>query len=232
LSQPSSRPLVSVIIAVKNGERFLASAIRSVLAQTYRPYEIIVVDGQSQDATAAIARSFADVRYIWQTSRGVAEAYNMGLEAALGDFIAFLSHDDEWTPDKLAVQIGYLIEHPEIYYTVARVKFFVEPGYSSPPGFRPEWLEGDHVAFLPETLVARRAVFDLVGRFDPAVSPADDVDWFARAKDLGIPVAVISQILLRKRIHNTNTVLTTPENDHLLLTILRNSLARKRQQRR
>ena len=230
MSQPSSQPLVSVIMAVKNGERFLGSAIRSVLAQTYGPYEIIVVDGQSQDATAAIAQSFAGVRYVLQTSRGVAEAYNMGLDAARGDFIAFLSHDDEWTPDKLAVQMGYLIEHPEIYYTVARVKFFVEPGYSPPPGFRPEWLEGDHVGFLPETLVARRAVFDLVGRFDPAVSPADDVDWFARAKDQRVPAAVLPQVLLRKRLHNANTALTTPENNRLLVTILRNSLARKRQQ--
>jgi glycosyltransferase involved in cell wall biosynthesis len=71
-----NKPLVSVIIAVKNGERFLASAINSVLEQDYQPFEIIVVGGQSVDNTAKIAQSFESVRYVLQAGQGIADAYN------------------------------------------------------------------------------------------------------------------------------------------------------------
>ena len=88
-------PLVTVVLAVRNGERYLASAIQSVLAQDYRPIELVVVDGQSSDATAAIAQSFVQVHYVRQMTQGISNAYNLGIEVASGDLIAFISHD-EW----------------------------------------------------------------------------------------------------------------------------------------
>jgi glycosyltransferase involved in cell wall biosynthesis len=133
-----ANPLVSVIVAVKNGERFLASAINSVLLeQDYRPIEMIVVDGQSTDRTAQIAQSFAQVRYIHQVNKGVFDAYNVGIDAAKGELVAFLSRDDLWTPDKLSVQVSYLMDHPKIQYTIAKAKFFLEPGHSPPSGLWP-----------------------------------------------------------------------------------------------
>ena len=75
-------PLVSVIIAVKNGERYLTSAIKSVLNQDYHPVEIIVVDGQSEDRTAQIAKSFGQVRYILQVNKGISDGYNVGINVA------------------------------------------------------------------------------------------------------------------------------------------------------
>lgn len=125
-------PLVSVIMAVRNGERFLRQAIESVLAQDYRPIEIILIDGQSLDRTAEIARAYLDIHYIYQENRGIANAYNIGVTAAQGEFVAFLSHDDLWLPNKLSVQVNYLIAHPDIEYTVAATQFFLEPGYSFP----------------------------------------------------------------------------------------------------
>lgn len=223
-----SRPLVSVIIAVRNGERFLCPAIESILAQDYRPIEIILIDGQSTDRTAEIARSYPDIRYIYQENTGVANAYNIGIEASRGEFVAFLSHDDLWAPDKLSAQVGYLVEHPGVQYTVARVKFFLEPGCSFPSSLRKAVLEGDYPVRIMETLVARRRVFDQVGMLDPQVSPADDVDWFARANDLGISMAVIEKVLLLKRIHDKNTSLNSPENTESLFIALRRSAARKR----
>src|SRR5579862_5146724 len=71
-----SDPFVSAVVAVKNGGRFLASAMTSIVNQDYRPLEIVVVDGHSRDNTAAIAQSFEHVRYIKQTSYGIADAYN------------------------------------------------------------------------------------------------------------------------------------------------------------
>jgi glycosyltransferase involved in cell wall biosynthesis len=160
---------------------------------------------------------------------GVANAYNIGIEASRGEFIAFLSHDDLWTPDKLSAQAGYLVEHPGVQYTVARVKFFLEPGCSFPSSLRKEVLEGDYPARIMETLVARRQVFDRVGMLDPQVSPVDDVDWFARANDLGVSMAVIEKVLLLKRIHDKNTSLNSPKNTENLFTALRRSAVRKRE---
>jgi glycosyltransferase involved in cell wall biosynthesis len=223
-----SGPLVSVIVAVKDGERFLAAAIRSILEQSYRSFEIIVVDGHSVDRTAAIAQSFSAVRYLRQVNRGVADGYNTGLAAARGELIAFLSHDDLWAPDKLQMQVEHLLLDPTLQYVVARVKFLLEPGFPVPPRFRRELLEGDHVGYIMETLLARRSLFDTIGKFDPELTSADDVDWFARAKDRNIPGAVIPKVLVYKRVHNANTSLQF--SNHNLLATLRRSIIRKRSQ--
>ena len=222
-----SNPLASVVIAVRNGERFLADALQSVLAQGYKPVEIIVVDGQSTDRTADIAKSHDSVRYVLQEGQGIADAYNVGVASARGEFVSFLSHDDLWTPGKLSEQIAYMEEHPEIGYTVARLRFFLEPGCDVPAGFRPELLIGDHVGRVMETLVARRDVFDTVGGFDTTLHIANDVDWFARANDKGIRIAVLPQVLLHKRVHKTNLSVSSPVNTRELLQALRNSARRK-----
>jgi glycosyltransferase involved in cell wall biosynthesis len=223
-----SNPLVSVVVAVKNGERFLRSALDSVLAQEYHPLEIFVVDGISTDRTVEIARSFEQMHVIHQKSKGVASAWNEGIAAANGEFVAFLSHDDLWMPDKLRLQVTYLINHPEIHYVIARVKFFVEPGSRIPAGFRKELLQQDHVGRIMETLVVRKSLFDTIGTFTPQLSTAEDVDWFARAQDCGFPMAIIPHVLLHKRVHDANISLNLLENNHNLLQALRASIDRKR----
>lgn len=223
------QPLVSVIIPVKDGERFLAQAIYSVLEQDYEPLEIIVVDGQSVDNTAEIAKSFEAVRYISQVNWGIADAWNVGINAAPGEFVAFLSHDDLWTPNKLSVQVSYMLNHPEIQYTIAMVRFFLEPGYHIPPGFRKELLEGYHVGRIMETFVAHKAVFDTIGGFNPDLSTAEDVDWFARANDKTIPMAIVPTVLLHKRVHDTNLSMNIPTNNRDLLKALQRSIVRKRE---
>ncbi len=223
-----TEPLVSVIMAVRNGERFLREAIESVLCQTYRPLEIVFIDGQSTDGTAEIARSHPEIRYILQETLGVAEAYNLGVESAAGGLIAFLSHDDTWPAEKLSLQAGYLREHPEVECVVARVKFFLEPGCAFPPSLRESILEGDHPLRIPETLLARRRVFDRVGLFDAEIRAAEDMDWFARAADLGVSIPVIDKVLLRKRIHDRNTSVQTDKNMQSMFELLRRSTSRKR----
>jgi glycosyltransferase involved in cell wall biosynthesis len=221
------RPLVSVIVPVYNGESYLGAALESIFAQDYRPFEVIVVDGQSVDNTASIAKSYKQARYILQTDQGISNAYNIGIDASMGEFVSFLSHDDLWTPDKLTVQINYLMDHPEIEYSIAMVKFFLEPGCSIPPGFRKELFENDHVGQIMETLVAPKSLFQKIGKFDPDLTTAEDVDWFARANDSKIPMAVISRVLLYKRIHNKNISLNDPANNQNLLKALKRSIHRK-----
>jgi glycosyltransferase involved in cell wall biosynthesis len=226
-----SNPLVSVVMAVRNGERFLDDAIKSVVAQDYRPIAIIVVDGHSTDRTAEIAQAYDLVRYILQQGQGLADAYNCGVASARGELIAFLSYDDLWTPGKLSAQVAYMQEHPDVGYTVARVRFFLEPGCDVPAGFRPELLEGDHMGRVMENLVAWRWVFGAVGGFNTSLRISEDVDWFLRASDRGVPMAVIPKVLLHKRVHDANMSLFEPSKSLDLLAAVKASVDRKRRSR-
>ncbi len=221
---------VSAIVVARNGEPFLAQALSSIMQQSRRPDEVIVVDGQSTDRTAEIARSFAGVRYILQSNLGLANARNLGIEAARGDWIAFLDHDDMWTPDKLEFQIDYLSAHPEYVYATAWVRLFLEPGCALRPGFQPETFKTGQPANTPGTLLAPRHLFEQVGLFDPALHIACEVDWFARAQDAGIPSATIPRVLLHKRIHQGNISADIMTFRREWLTVIQRSLARKKQE--
>jgi len=106
----TDRPLVSVIIPVYNGTNYLAEAVRSVLAQTYDPIEIIVVDDGSTDGTWDLIQSFGSrLRGIRKDNGGVASAMNSGIRESTGRYIAWLSHDDLFLPEKLDRQINFLL---------------------------------------------------------------------------------------------------------------------------
>ena len=219
---------VSVIVIVKNGARFLAAALSSIQRQTLAPFETLVVDGGSTDRTAEIARSFPGVRYLLQPHDGISNAYNYGIEQAQGELLAFLSYDDLWTPDKLAVQVGYLAAHPECQYVVCHIHTFCEPGDAPPAGFRPEWLAQEPVAYIMETLVARRSLFARVGLHRTDLATGGDTDWFARVFDAREIGHACDRVLLHKRMHRDNSSLVAPDGNDQLLKILRNSLRRKR----
>src|SRR5262249_23296673 len=123
-----SAPLVSVIVPVYNGEKYLRFALESVVGQKHRPLEIIVVDDGSTDSSAAIAKGFTEVRYLHQANAGVASARNTGLKAATGAFIAFLDQDDLWLPGKLDRQASFLHENAQAMYVLCGMENFGEPG--------------------------------------------------------------------------------------------------------
>jgi glycosyltransferase involved in cell wall biosynthesis len=109
-----ARPLVSVIVAAYNAEATLAETLRSALAQSYRPVEIILVDDGSTDRTAEIASSFAEVILIRQANAGVAAARNAGIRASRGEWLAPLDADDLWHPAKLERQVAAALAAPEL----------------------------------------------------------------------------------------------------------------------
>jgi glycosyltransferase involved in cell wall biosynthesis len=223
-------PLVTVVIAVRNGARFLAEAIDSVHAQTYGYVEIVVVDGASTDGSAQIAGSYPGVRCIQQAAdTGFAGAWNQGIEASRGPLLAILDSDDVWAREKLERQVHVLRRRPEVDYVITHVRFLVEPGVSVPPNFDPWLLESSHVASMPSALLIRREAFAAVGPFPTDLTIANDIDWFARAKDLPLTIDVIPEVLVYKRVHDKNiSYAKAGALSSELLELLRRSVRRQR----
>lgn len=223
-------PLVSVVIAVRNGARFLGQAIESVQAQTYTHLEIVVVDGASTDESARIAASYRGVRCIQQAERtGFAGAWNEGIAASRGDLIAILDSDDVWEPEKLERQVDVLRHRSEVDYVIAQMRFLTEPGVSLPAQFDPTLLGSAHVANMPSALLIRREALEKVGTFRTDLAIASDIDWFARAKDLPLTRHVVPEVLLYKRVHDANLSYgSTQMLSRELPELLRRSIRRRR----
>jgi len=222
-------PLVSVVIPVYNGEKYLRETIESVFQQDYAPLEVIVIDDGSKDKSASIARSYERIRYIYQKNQGNAAARNHGIKLAKGDYFALLDQDDLWVPHKLSTHIRYYKKHPEVQYTIGRFRFFLEPGIKRPAWCRPEILKGDHIDYSPGSLVIRRDTFNLVGPFNTFFKIGSDTEWHFRAKDKKILKGEIHEVLLHRRIHETNQSADSGRFNTEILKIIRESVRRKKQ---
>ena len=218
---------VSVIIPVKNGSQSIERAIQSVLKQTFSPYETLVIDGQSTDDTRQKVRAYRQVTYVQQQGQGLAEAFNQGIGMARGDFVAFLAHDDVWHEDKLRKQVQIFRCQPEVQYCISYF-VYVTNGQILPKGFRKDLVRKKLLGRIMETLVARRTLFDRVGGFDPSLDIANDVDWYARCQDAGVPMAVSPDVLLYKTLRSDSLSRSSKQNTPELLTLLRRSVQRKK----
>ena len=210
--------LVSVVIPVFNGERFLREAVQSVLDQKYSPLEIIVVDDGSTDGTANVARSLP-VRYLHQTNQGPSAARNRGIEHAQGELITFADADDLWPLAKLELQLPYLTEDVEIVMGRIQQVFssseeeFGEPAFSVNLG----------------SAVIRKTVFDRVGLFDETMRYSEDVDWFMRAREAGVAIMTIDAVTLFYRQHEENMTRGKSTSELNVLKALKRSLDRRRE---
>jgi glycosyltransferase involved in cell wall biosynthesis len=196
-------PLISVVICVYNGERFLAEAIDSVFAQDYRPIEVIVVDDGSGDRSGEIARSYADIRVLSQDNSGLGAARNAGIHASTGAFIAFLDADDVMLPSKLSEQAGYLFAHPEVGYVLCRQKLVPDAGSDLPPWARRDTIFGDPGGVQPTCGLVRRTALERAGGF-PSVRIGDGMEWLSRLREAGIGIHVLPKVLLLRRVHEDN----------------------------
>ena len=198
-----SAPLVSVVLPVFNGERFVREAIESVLAQSWSQVELIVVDDGSADGSAEIAKEYP-LSYLHQENSGVAAARNRGGEAARGELLSFLDQDDVWLPAKLERQVAALEADAGAGICSCRFEMFLEPGDELPEWADETFLEGSHRTAQVGTLLLRSEVFDEVGPFDTSYFAANDTDWFLRTRDLGVRVVFVDEPLQRYRLHSGN----------------------------
>ena len=189
-------PLVSVVIPVYNGERFLRESLESVFAQTFHNYEIICVDDGSTDGSYALLQQYgARVRVIQQANSGQSAARNAGVREAAGAFVAFLDQDDQWYPSKLAQQVAVLNAEPDVVLVhcnydrmdgdgrvlVAGAALVERTSALTSPLGR---LIGEALVF-PSAMMVRRDVFQRVGGFDPELRGFEDFDLIARLKQEG-----------------------------------------------
>ncbi len=184
---------VSVVIPVYNGAHYLQQAIASVIAQTHKPCEIIVVDDGSTDDSAAIAEQ-AGVLCLRRSHEGAGLARNAGVERASGEFLAFLDADDMWTPDKTERQLAALCSSPT-NMVFGHVEQFRE---DTAAVYAPE------AGCIPGALLLRREEFLRVGLFSAEWKIGEFIDWYARATELGLQSTMIPDVVLKRRIHSTN----------------------------
>ncbi|MHB8669440.1 MAG: glycosyltransferase family 2 protein [Acidimicrobiales bacterium] len=203
-------PLVSVVMAVYNGERFVGEALVSAMGQTWRSIECVVIDDGSTDGTGEVVSRMGDDRVIYrrQQNLGVSAARNAGLAAARGELVAFLDADDVWLPGKLAAQVECFRRRPELGivfcgYTVTDEH--LRPVLDIPPNRRQldllAWLmlEG-HGMGLSFTGMAPRSVLLEVGGFNEELSTSADLDLATRIA-ARYPVDAVDDCLALYRQH-------------------------------
>jgi glycosyltransferase involved in cell wall biosynthesis len=193
-------PLVSVVMATYNRERYLGLAVRSVIAQTFTDWELIVIDDGSVDGTPALMEPLlADprIRYERQENKGQASARNRGLKAARGEFVCFMDSDNLWLADKLRRQVELMKSHPDVDVLYGENDIIDEEGRVQPStpmrrysGHITEQLLIDNFVTFNTAMVRRHRLLEC-GGLDERIRRADDYDlWLrlsVRCKFLHVP---------------------------------------------
>lgn len=223
--------LASCVIPVYNGASYLGAAVASILAQSYRPLEVIVVDDGSTDATGEVARAFGEpVRYVRQDNAGPAAARNRGIAEARGEFIAFLDADDLWYPDKLTRQIGELRADPALACSVCLIQNFWVPELAAEAeAWREHPRGGPLPGYVSDGIVVRRSAFERIGDFDHQLGHGDHADWFLRLRAAGLRDRLLPEVLVSRRIHAANrSRVSADESREEFLQLLKRSLDSRR----
>jgi glycosyltransferase involved in cell wall biosynthesis len=217
-----STALVSIVVPVYNGARFLGPALESLLAQDYEPVEVIVVDDGSTDDSAAVARSFAGVRVLEQANAGPAAARNAGIAAATGDFVAFHDADDLVPPTKLTLQLDYLAAHRDVDCVLGRQEW-IDP----PPWLARDAAFGELGGIPTPSAVFRAQVLRALGGFDASFRTGEDMDLLIRLRETGHRYAVLDEVVLYRRFHGDN-LSVAPEPPQNRMRSLKAKLDRER----
>ncbi|MBN1870654.1 MAG: glycosyltransferase [Candidatus Omnitrophica bacterium] len=202
---------ISVIMPTYNYAQYLSRAIDSVLAQTYKDFEIIVIDDGSTDHTKEVLRPYMDkIRYVYQQNQGIAAARNRGIKEAQGKWIAFLDSDDSWVPEKLAIQADIMVKDPSVGLIYGKVTLFREDGTrvevypTREPGRNAQEL-AERLGYLPtSTIMASKDLVLQVGLFDEDLPTSEDLDLWVRIARVAKIHEVDSPILARHYIHGSN----------------------------
>ncbi|HEV8430614.1 MAG TPA: glycosyltransferase [Pyrinomonadaceae bacterium] len=228
------QPLVSVIMPAYNTETYIGDSIQSVRNQTYRNWELLVVDDGSTDKTAEIIRSFAAqdsrVKYVFQQNGRQAKARNTGIEKSSGTLLAFLDSDDLWLPEKLERQLQVMDEmNVDVVYSDGHIiyepgsipgatSFRIVPGTVAGREMLDKLLLHNHVPV--QSVLVRLDCFRKAGPFDesPAFHGCEDYEMWLKLAATGAKFHGMSEKLIKYRRHPTAT---THKNSKMFKPALR-----------
>lgn len=210
----SGSPTFSVIIPTYNRAGYVAAAVESVLGQTFRDFDLIVVDDGSEDGTRQVLAPYLDqIRYVWQENGGVARARNRGIAEARGEFVGFLDSDDCWAPRLLEAVLRTFERHLEAGAVVLAER---EMGMDGHPRARVHVKRTPGLFFTPAGMVSRdtgvgsgrppvvrRSVLQALGGFDESLRCAVDSDMWIRCS-FHVPMVYLPEPLVLRRVHPGN----------------------------
>lgn len=217
---PASGPMVSVVMPVRNGERFLTEAIESILSQTFTDLVLHVVDDGSTDRSAQIVEEFSQrdprVVLLRQPASGIVAALNRGVLASTTPYVARMDADDVSLPDRFALQIGHLERSPELVVLGGNYERIdvdgrtinVEHLACSPVAV--DWLLAATNPIAHPAAMIRRRVFDEVGLYRTTFPLCDDYDLWLRARSVG-EISNVPEVVLRYRVHPGQTSTKIPQ---------------------
>ena len=224
---------VSVIIPLFNNEKYIGEAIESVLTQADKHMEIIVVNDGSTDKSSEVAEKFIPhIKLIQQLNKGAAAARNLGIIQSHGYFLAFLDADDIWMPDHQKLLLEAFNKFPDLDMTLGSVEQFISPELPIEKGNilidELKIMPGYH----PGAMLVKKLSFMKIGLLNEKLHLAEFIDWFSKARDMGLKSIMLDDIVYKRRIHTSNQGIL--KRDHLkdYTTVLREALARKKKMKR
>lgn len=223
-SEPA-HPTVSVIVPTFNRANLVCHALASVLRQTYAPLEILVVDDGSTDNTCDLVKPLGDpVRYFFQSNRGPAAARNVGIQSARGEMLAFLDTDDLWVPEALQWRVERFqnADLPPVGVVLGLIRRLPLGSAATNESASPP-----RKMNLFGSALVRREVFEQVGLLDEELRYGEDIDWFMRLGERGVPFDFLEQVTLLYQSHPDALMNDTPTARMYLLRALKKSLARR-----
>jgi hypothetical protein len=204
-------PLVSVLLPVHNAERYLAEAIESILNQSFHDFELLITDDGSTDRSGQILQAYAAqdkrIRLLSRENRGLIFTLNEMLAQAEGEFLARMDADDIATPDRLALQIAFLQQHPEVVCVGGAFDLIDAQGRTVQWIPMPEQndeiqqmlLMGRTIINHPCALIRRQAL-QQIGGYDPAMKTVEDLDMLLKLGEIG-QLANLPEVVLKYRFH-------------------------------
>ncbi len=205
-------PLVSVVMATHNDEPFIAEAVHSILGQSYEAFELIIIEDACSDGTADFLKTLNDprVRIIHnQENLGLTRSLNIGIQLARGEYIARQDADDISLPERLAVQVEWSKQHPDIGVIAAQAVEIDASGHETKakipnPGMSPEDIAGAMIyanCFVHSGIFAKKEVLLAAGTYDESYRYAQDYELWLRLLSQGIKMQLLPEILIKQRVH-------------------------------
>ncbi len=208
---------ISVIIPTYNRRHTLERAIDSVLSQTFKPFEIIIVDDGSEDGTRNwVQEAYPSIKYIYQSNNGVSSARNKGIRSSRGSWIALLDSDDEWMPEKLEDQVIFINENPGSLFCHTN-EIWIRNGVRVNQMKKHKKYGGDIFKYCldmcrisPSSSLINKEVFEDVGLFDESLTVCEDYDLWLRIT-ANYTILFLDRPLIKKYGGHTDQLSRVPE---------------------